>query len=90
MSNKETAVWKTALTATALFVFSLTTSATAQNGIGYSGLPFLKISPAARQIAMGDAFTALTGDVNLMRYNVGALGGIKAPMLAANFNSWIG
>ncbi|MDZ7370127.1 MAG: OmpA family protein, partial [candidate division KSB1 bacterium] len=42
------------------------------------------------QIAMGDAFTALTGDVNLMRYNVGALGGIKAPMLAANFNSWIG
>ena len=44
----------------------------AQNsGIGFHAAPFLKISPAARQVSMGDAFSALTNDINVMRYNVG-------------------
>jgi outer membrane protein OmpA-like peptidoglycan-associated protein len=64
-------------------------SAGAASGVGYSGAPFLKISPAARQVAMGEAFTALSNDVNLMRYNVGGLGGIKFPSLGVNFNTWI-
>lgn len=64
--------------------------ASAQNsGIGYHAAPFLKISPAARQVAMGGAFTALTNDINLMRYNVGGLGGLEHISLALNFNNWI-
>lgn len=59
------------------------------SGVGYHGAPFLKVSPAARQVAMGGAFSALTEDINLMRYNVGALGGLQHPSLAVNFNDWI-
>jgi outer membrane protein OmpA-like peptidoglycan-associated protein len=38
---------------------------------------------------MGGAFTALTNDINLMRYNVGGLGGLQHTSLALNFNNWI-
>jgi len=59
-------------------------------GIGYHGAAFLRISPAARQVAMGEAFSALADDINLMRYNIGALGNLRNIMLAANFHNWIG
>ncbi len=58
-------------------------------GIGYSGAPFLRISSAARQVAMGEAFSAIADDINLMRYNVGGLGQINTEMLAVNFHNWI-
>lgn len=60
------------------------------SGVGFHAAPFLKISPAARQVAMGGAYAALTDDMNLMRYNVGGLGGLQYPSLALNFNDWIG
>ena len=59
------------------------------SGIGYNGAPFLKISPAARQVAMGEAFTALADDINVMRYNIGALSNIQKTSLAINFHNWI-
>lgn len=61
-----------------------------ETGIGYHGANFLKISPAARQVAMGEAATALADDVNLMRYNIGGLGNIRKVSLAASFHNWIG
>lgn len=59
------------------------------SGVGYHGAPFLKISPAARQVALADAFTALSDDINMMRYNVGGLGGLNYTSFAVNFNTWI-
>ena len=58
-------------------------------GVGYHGAPFLKISSAARQVGMGDAFTAMADDINLLKYNVGGLGQLSNEMLAINFHNWI-
>jgi len=58
------------------------------SGIGYTGAPFLRISSAARQVAMGEAFTAMADEINLMRYNIGGLGQLNTEMLAANFHNW--
>ena len=59
------------------------------SGIGKYGAPFLQISSSARQVAMGDAFSGLADDINLLRYNIGGLGFIKKPMLGINFHNWI-
>jgi outer membrane protein OmpA-like peptidoglycan-associated protein len=64
-------------------------SALAQAGSGKYGAPFLAISPYARQVGMGEAFTALANDVNVMRYNVGGLGNLQNTMLALHFHKWI-
>jgi outer membrane protein OmpA-like peptidoglycan-associated protein len=58
-------------------------------GIGVHSAPFLRVHPSARQVAMGNAFTALADEINLMRYNVGGLGNLRHIMLAANFHNWI-
>ena len=58
-------------------------------GVGYHGAPFLRISPSARQVAMGEAASALADDINLMRYNIGGLGNLRKISLAANFHNWI-
>jgi len=74
----------------ALLCFAMPRYTAAQNsGVGYHGAPFLKISPAARQVALGGAFTALTNDINVMRYNIGGLGGLEHTSFGINFNSWI-
>ncbi len=59
------------------------------DGVGYHSAAFLGIRSAARQVAMGETGTALTDDINLMRYNVGGLGNLRHIMLAANFHNWI-
>jgi outer membrane protein OmpA-like peptidoglycan-associated protein len=56
---------------------------------GLSLAPFLRISPYARQVGMGEAFTAMTNDINMMRYNVGGLGTLRYRMLSTHFHSWI-
>lgn len=58
-------------------------------GIGRYGASFLQISASARQVAMGDAFSGLADDINLLRYNVGGLGYVDRPMLGINFHKWI-
>lgn len=61
----------------------------AQSGSGKYGATFLSISPYARQVAMGEAFTALANDVNVMRYNVGGLGNLQNTLLSLHFHKWI-
>jgi outer membrane protein OmpA-like peptidoglycan-associated protein len=56
---------------------------------GRYAAPILGISPYARQVAMGEAFTALANDVNVMRYNVGGLGNLRHVMLSTHFHNWI-
>lgn len=58
-------------------------------GIGKYGASFLQISPTARQVGMGEAFTGLADDIGLLRYNIGGLGYIKNPMLGIHFHNWI-
>jgi len=72
-----------------LSLFTGTTYPASNNGSGYSGAPFLRVSSSARQVAMGEAFSAIADDINLMRYNVGGLGQINTEMLAVNFHNWI-
>ncbi len=67
----------------------VTASAFAQSGSGKYGATFLSISPYARQVAMGEAFTALANDVNVMRYNVGGLGNLQNTLLSLHFHKWI-
>lgn len=66
-----------------------TASVFAQSGSGKYGATFLSISPYARQVAMGEAFTALANDVNVMRYNVGGLGNLQNTLLSLHFHKWI-
>jgi outer membrane protein OmpA-like peptidoglycan-associated protein len=52
--------------------------------------PALRISPYARQVGMGEAFTALANDnVNAMRYNIGGMGTLRNILLSAHFHQWI-
>ncbi|MBN1559901.1 PorV/PorQ family protein [candidate division KSB1 bacterium] len=79
--------WWTTLISLLLIVPQLLMAA--GSGVGYHAAPFLKISPAARQVGMGGAYTALSQDINVMRYNIGGLDLIGYTSLAMNFNSWI-
>lgn len=69
----------------------LTVVAASSQAQGLSGAvaPFLRISPYARQVGMGEAFTAMANDINVMRYNVGGLGNLQYRMLSTHFHSWI-
>ncbi len=52
--------------------------------------PALRISPYARQVGMGEAFTALANDnINAMRYNIGGMGTLRNILLSAHFHQWI-
>ena len=59
------------------------------NGIGKYGAPFLQISSSARQVAMGEAFTGLADDINLLRYNIGGLGYMNKTTIGINYHNWI-
>lgn len=62
----------------------------AATGVGTYSANFLQINSGARQVAMGEAYTALAyKDINLMRYNIGGLGSIRNIMLAINYHDWI-
>ena len=56
---------------------------------GRYAAPILRISPYARQVAMGEAFTALANDINVMRYNIGGLGHLRYTLLSTHFHQWI-
>lgn len=68
---------------------SAATTVFAQAGSGKYGATFLSISPYARQVAMGEAFTALANDINVMRYNVGGLGNLQNTIFSLHFHKWI-
>ncbi|MDZ7309232.1 MAG: UPF0164 family protein, partial [candidate division KSB1 bacterium] len=68
----------------------LTAAALAQAQVaGQYAAPMLRISPYARQVAMGEAFTALANDLSVMRYNVGGLGSLSNASLSLHFHRWI-
>lgn len=56
---------------------------------GQYAAPILRVSPYARQVAMGEAFTALANDLSVMRYNVGGLGSLSNKSLSLHFHQWI-
>jgi outer membrane protein OmpA-like peptidoglycan-associated protein len=72
-----------------LTVLCIMTVVQAADGTGYHGATFLRISPAARQVAMGEASAALADDINLLRYNVGGLGNLAQVQLSTSFHNWI-
>ncbi|MDZ7292749.1 MAG: PorV/PorQ family protein [candidate division KSB1 bacterium] len=74
---------------TAIFLTWLLSASVHAQGFGKYGAPFLSISPYARQVAMGEAFTALANDINVMRYNIGGLGNLRHIMFSTHFHKWI-
>ncbi len=51
--------------------------------------PLVRMDPHARSAALGGAFTAVTTDYNLLRYNPAGLGLLSRPLLSASYHSWI-
>lgn len=74
---------------TIVLLLILSAAPTLAQGIGSLGAPVLRISPNARQVGMGEAFTAMANDYNLLRYNVGGLGILRHVMLSTNFHKWV-
>lgn len=56
---------------------------------GNSGASFLKISPGARPVGMGGAYTAVSGDINSLYYNPAGIACIDTPQLGAMHTQWI-
>ena len=56
---------------------------------GNFAAPLLRISPYARQVAMGEAATALANDLNALRYNIGSLGTLDYSALGVHYHQWI-
>ena len=50
--------------------------------VGTSGADFLEIGVGSRPLAMGEAFTAITGDINAIYYNPAGLGSMRYPILS--------
>ncbi|RPH37737.1 PorV/PorQ family protein [bacterium] len=73
-----------------LVLLLVQTGAAQERKAGLTGAAFLKIGVGARQVAMGTATTAITGDVNQMFYNPAGIA-LKNEMLQASFtyNKWI-
>jgi len=72
-----------------LLLWPPTAKSQSVSGIGYHAAPFLRISPYARQVGMGEAFTAMSGDIHNFRYNIAGLGAVRYTTLASSFHSWI-
>src|SRR3989339_838835 len=67
--------------------YSLTTSLSA--GTGKSGASFLKISPGARPVGMGGAYTAISNDINCLYYNPAGMRNMNQTVIGAMHTEWI-
>ncbi len=56
---------------------------------GNLAAPFLRISPNARQVGMGEAFTAMANEHNALRYNVAGLALLEHMAFSLNYHNWI-
>ena len=65
-----------------LMQFILNDYADAAGNIGTSGAGFLELGVGSRPIALGEAFTASSGDINAIYYNPAGLGTLMYPMLS--------
>lgn len=59
-------------------------------GIGLNAAPFLRISPVARAVALGEAYSAVDDEITSLRYNPANIGTLNKSMLAVHFHNWIG
>ena len=57
---------------------------------GKLGAPFLRISPNARQVGMGEAFTAMANEHNALRYNVAGIALLQHTTFSINYHNWLG
>jgi hypothetical protein len=55
---------------------------------GTSGLSFLKVGMGARPVGMGEAFTAISGDINCLYWNPAGLARIEGIDLTFMHNRW--
>ena len=69
----------------ALLIILLELSALADN----SGASFLKISPGARPVGIGGAFTAVNNDINCLYYNPAGLGSLNKTAIGAMHTRWV-
>ncbi|MBN1501163.1 MAG: PorV/PorQ family protein [Spirochaetes bacterium] len=61
----------------------------AAGNIGVSGADFLELGVGSRPLGMGEAFTAMSEDVNALYYNPASLGTQKYPELSINHQELI-
>lgn len=61
----------------------------AEGSQGVSGADFLEIGVGSRPLAMGEAFTATTEDINAIYYNPAGLGTLKYPVLSMHHQELI-
>lgn len=59
------------------------------DGFAASGAAFLKISPGAKPIGMGGAYTAFMGDINSLYYNPAGIASIDGSQVGAMHTEWI-
>ena len=75
----------------AAFLLAALTALPANAGnskVGTSGAQFLRIGAGARPTAMGDAYTAIGGDINSSYYNPAGLATLRHPELTAMHTQW--
>ncbi len=64
------------------YAFILSKTAYAAGSAGTSGADFLEIGVGSRALGMGEAFTAMVGDVSAVYYNPAGLGTLRYPVLS--------
>ncbi len=75
---------------TTLVLVSICCIAFSYAGVGTSGMSFLRIGAGARPAGMGDAFTALSDDVNALYWNPAGLTQLKNREVSAMYLKWLG
>ncbi len=73
----------------AVVLFSASENLFSAGSIGTSGADFLELGVGSRPLAMGEAFTAETNDVNCLYYNPAGLGSVRFPVLTIFHNELI-
>ncbi|MFH1352600.1 MAG: PorV/PorQ family protein [bacterium] len=72
-----------------IFVVMLITAPPGFSDAGTSSLAFLKIGIDARSSSMAGAFSAISDDANILRYNPAGLAGLNNIQASFSHNSWV-
>jgi hypothetical protein len=70
------------------FGFAAATAMAGNSKVGTSGAQFLKIGAGARPTAMGDAYTAVSDDVNAVHFNPAGLSQLDRAQITALHTQW--
>jgi len=73
----------------AVLAFPGTVLGQSASGIGLHAAPFLRISPTARAVSLGEAYSAIDDEITGLRYNPASIGTLSKPMVAVHFHNWI-